>query len=80
MRPNGPALEHPAAPLLIEFATDGPKTGIDLQHPLPVLEAAIKRGAHPSAEHQDAAKALRLETLEKVQQGFARLWKKGTQR
>ena len=73
MRPNGPALEHPAAPLLIEFATDGPKTGIDLQHPLTVLEAAIKRGAHPSAEHQDAAKALRLETLEKVQQGFARL-------
>ena len=77
MRPNGPALQHPAAQLLIDFATDGPSTGIDLEHPLSVLKAAIQRGAHPSAAQLDAAKALRLETLEKVEQGFARLipWK-----
>ena len=54
MRPNGPALQHPAAQLLIEFATEGPATGIDLEHPLEVLQAAIERGAHPSAAQLEA--------------------------
>ena len=78
MHPNGPALAHPAAPLLIDFAMEGPSVGIDLEHPLEVLTAAIHRGAHPSAAQLDAAMALRQETLEKVEQGFAQLipWKK----
>ena len=59
--------------MLLEFATSGPPTGIDVEHPLDVLEAAIARGAHPSAEQLEAASALREETLEKVAQGFARL-------
>ena len=77
MMPNGPALKHPAAKLLLEIAVDGIDTGITQEYPLEVLEAAIHRGAHPSAQELAAATALRLEILEKVQQGFARLipWK-----
>eukprot|EP00797_Seminavis_robusta_P014093 Sro2145_g316350.1 n/a (258) ;mRNA; f:5112-6003 len=37
------------------------------------LEAAIKRGAHPSAQAPEAATALRKEVEEKVAQGYARL-------
>lgn len=73
MRPNGPALAHPAARMLLEIATEGPQTGIDLEYPVELLEAAVQRGAHPSAQQLDAATVLRNETLEKVQQGFARL-------
>ena len=73
MRPNGPALLHPAAPMLLDFAEKGPPTGIDINYTLDVLETAIARGAHPSAQQLDAAKALHAETLEKVEQGFARL-------
>lgn len=74
MFPNGPAKTHPAYSLLRDIATSGPSTGIDATTlPLHVLEAAVQHGAHPSAQQPDAAAALRRETLEKVQQGFARL-------
>lgn len=77
MRPNGPALAHPAAKLLLEVATNGPSVGIDVEYPLELLETAIRRGAHPSAQQLEAATALHKETMEKVDQGFARLlpWK-----
>ena len=40
---------------------------------LDALEAAIRRGAHPSARSAKAAAALHLEVQEKVAQGYARL-------
>jgi hypothetical protein len=38
-----------------------------------LIEAAIKKGAHPSALDPEASRQLRDETLEKVNQGYARL-------
>ena len=77
MRPNGPALRHPSAKLLLVISEDGPDTGIEIEYPIELLEEALRRGAHPSAQQLEAATALRNETLEKVQQGFAHLisWK-----
>jgi hypothetical protein len=73
MAPSGPALEHPAAPLLLELATVGCTAAIDGNWTLEMLEAAMERGAHPSALIPEAATQLREETLEKVAQGYARL-------
>ena len=39
------------------------------------MKAAIQKGAHPSARAPEAAAACRTETLEKVEQGFAKLVK-----
>ena len=69
--PRGAALDHPAAPMLLEFATHGCKAGIDTQWTTEMIEAAITRGAHPSALQPEPAKQLREETLEKVAQGYA---------
>ena len=73
MLPTGPALEHPAAPLLLQYATSGCPATVTDPFPLEALEAAIKRGAHPSARAPKAAAALLKETQEKVGQGYARL-------
>jgi hypothetical protein len=73
MLPTGPALEHPAAPLLLQYATSGCPANVTDPFPLEALEAAIKRGAHPSARAPKAAAALLKETQEKVGQGYARL-------
>jgi hypothetical protein len=73
MAPSGPALAHPAAPLLLELATLGcTVTNADVWM-MEMFEAAIHKGAHPSALIPEAAKQLREETLEKVAQGYARL-------
>ena len=78
MQPSGPALDHPAAPLLQKYAESGCPANVHDPFPLKALEAAIKRGAHPSARTPEAANALRQETEEKVAQGYARLipWEK----
>jgi hypothetical protein len=73
MAPSGPALEHPAAPLLLELATLGCVTDVGDQWTMELVEAAIKHGAHPSALLPEAAAQLHAETLEKVNQGYARL-------
>ena len=73
MAPSGPAFEHPAAPMLLEFATQGCPVETGPPWPLEVIEGAISKGAHPSAQIDEAATALRNETLEKVEQGYARL-------
>jgi hypothetical protein len=75
MAPSGPALKHPAAPLLLELATLGCSSDTGDQWHMDLLEAAIKKGAHPSAMAPEAAEQLRSETLEKVEQGYARLVK-----
>ena len=73
MLPTGPALDHPAAPLLLQYATSGCPAPVTDPFPLSALEAAIARGAHPSATAPKAAAALRKEVQEKVAQGYARL-------
>ena len=73
MAPSGPAMAHPAAPLLLELATVGCTVANSDEWTIDALEAAINTGAHPSALVPEAAQQLRDETLEKVEQGFARL-------
>jgi hypothetical protein len=73
MAPSGKALEHPAAPVLLELATLGCTADIVDSWTMEMLEAAIAKGAHPSAMAPEAATQLRNETLEKVEQGYARL-------
>ena len=69
MMPSGIALDHPATPLLHQYATHGCPATVSHQ----ALEAAIKRGAHPSARSPAATAALCQEVQEKVTQGYARL-------
>ena len=71
--PSGPALEHPATPMLMEFATEGCDAAIDTQWTMEMIEAAITRGAHPSAQLPEPAAQLHQETLEQVDQGYAKL-------
>jgi hypothetical protein len=73
MAPVGPALKHPAAELLLELATVGCSSHMGEQWSRDMLNAAIQKGAHPSAMLPEAAAQLRAETLEKVAQGYARL-------
>ena len=73
MAPSGRALEHPFAQTLLEYARNGCPADTGEQWTMEQLEAAIKKGAHPSAQEPEAARQLINETLEKVEQGFARL-------
>ena len=73
MLPTGPALDHPAAPLLQTYAREGCPANVQEPFSLQELEAAIARGAHPSACEPEAAKALLAETKDKVAKGYARL-------
>ena len=73
MAPSGPALEHPAAPLLLELATLGCTAALNESWTMEMFEEAMQRRAHPSALVPEAAAQLREETLEKVAQGYARL-------
>jgi hypothetical protein len=71
MAPSGEALNHPAAPLLLELATLGYPAEVGEGWSMEMLEAAIEKGSHPSAMEPEAAGQLRTETLEKVAQGYA---------
>ena len=73
MMPSGIALDHPAAPLLEQYATTGCPATVSNPFTLEALEAAIRRGAHPSARSPAATAALHQEVQEKVAQGYARL-------
>jgi hypothetical protein len=70
---TGPALPHPAAPLLLDYAHEGSpaETGPDWDSDL--LDEAVLRGAHLSAKEPLAAEALLTETMQKVDEGFAQL-------
>ena len=53
--PHDPTLEHPTAPLLVEYATNGCDATINTHWTMEMLEAAINRGAHPSALQPEPA-------------------------
>jgi hypothetical protein len=71
--PSGPALSHPAAPLLQTYANKGCAVNCGPGWSLDRLDEAIKLGAHASAQDPTAADALMKETMEQVNQGFARI-------
>lgn len=73
MAPTGAALSHPAADLLLKYATRGCPADCGDDWTLEQMEAAIQRGPHPSAYNEGAAEQLRQETAEKVAQGFAKV-------
>ena len=73
MYPGPFAQQHPAGPMLQKFGTEGCPVDIVDKWTIQQLDQAVAYGAHPSAENPIAAKALRAETLEKVNQQFARL-------
>ena len=70
---RSPTLAHPATPMLLDFATNGCTTAIDMQWTIDMIKAAITRGAHPLALQLELAMQLRAETIEKVNQGYAHL-------
>lgn len=59
--------------LLLELATVGCCSHMGERWSMNMLNAAIRKGAHPAAMLPEAATQLRAETLEKVEQGYARL-------
>lgn len=73
MAPSGEALNHPAAGMLLEFATKGCPVDTGPIWSKDMLEAALRKGAHPSAMDPTASTQLRAESLEKAEQGFCRL-------
>lgn len=77
MRPRGRALEHPAAPLLLQYAQQGCPVDCGPNWTPEQIQIAVERGPHPSARHDEAAKELWKEAHEKVEQGFAKIvaWK-----
>ena len=73
MHPTGLALNHPAAHTLIEFGTKGCPVDCGTAWTSDQLQAAVEYATHPSARLPEAAKYLQEETMEKVNQGYARL-------
>ena len=73
MCPRGLALHHPAAPLLIDFATLGCPTETGQPWTIPQMQAAIDRGPHKSTLLEDARTQLRAEVMEKITKGQAKL-------
>ena len=71
--PTGPALNHPAADFILNFGTDGCPVDCGPEWTIKQIQDAIDYAAHPSAQVPEAAQQLRLETLEKVKQGYAKL-------
>ena len=73
MMPSGPALHHPAAPMLQAFGTFGTPVENTCTWTLEELDEAIEYNAHPSARTKEAAAELYKETQDKVAQGFAKV-------
>jgi hypothetical protein len=75
MSPRMRAQEHPAAPLLKEYASQGCPVDVGRDWTLEELEAAVEKGPHSSALEADAIKQIQLEAREKEKQGFAKIYK-----
>ena len=56
--PCNPALAHPAAPMLLDFAMNGCTAAIETHWTRDMIEAAIACGAHPSALQPELAAQL----------------------
>ena len=77
MRPRGPALQHPAAPLLHYYSTQGCPVDCGEPWSLQHIMQAVKRGNHISAKTEEAITYLEEESIERVQGGFVSIKKLG---
>jgi len=75
MRPRNDAHFHEAAEMLLRYAYDGCPVDCGRNWTVPEMQAAIDRGAHPSAQKPEAAAACRAEALERVKDGCCRIVK-----
>ena len=66
MCPRNNVLQHPAAKLLLKWATDGCPVDCGQPWSKQAIQAAIDKAAHPSAQSLEAATACRNEALERV--------------
>ena len=73
--PRWRAKIHPAAPLLREYARQGCPVSVGRNWTAAELQAAVDRGPHASALKPDAIEQIQLEAREKVNQGFAEIYK-----
>ena len=78
MIPRNAALHHPAATTLMEYAQHGCPVDCGRDWTIAELQAAVDRGAHPSAKEPAAAAACRREALERVADGCCRVVKWNT--
>ena len=74
MVPRMRALDHPAAPLLKQYASQGCPVDVGRDWTLEELEAAVEKGPHSSALEPDAIEQIQVEAREKVKQGFAKIY------
>ena len=73
MYPRNEVMHHPAGPDLLQYALEGCPVDCGNDWTLEQLEAAIKHGAHTSANVPEAAAACKREALERVKEGSCRL-------
>ena len=75
MWPTGPALSHPATPLLKEYAQHGCPVDCGPDWTREQIEQALTYGAHPSAKNKEAHACLIAKTQAKVAEGVAHMVK-----
>ena len=73
MCPSGLALHHPAAELLLDYATKGCPAKTGLQWSKGEIAAAVEHGNHSSAEVESARIQFRAEAEEKQKLGMCRI-------
>jgi hypothetical protein len=73
MYPRNEVLNHPVGPHLLQYALDGCPVDCGDDWTLEQLEAAIRNGAHASANVPEASEACKKEALERVKEGLCRL-------
>ncbi len=69
--PRHRACNHPAAPILKEYASRGCPVEVGRNWTMAELEAAVKRGPHVSAMKDDAIAKIQIEARQKAARGFA---------
>lgn len=73
MHPLGPALDHPAAPMLLDYAKNGCPVNCGDDWSVEQILALLRCGPHPSAPSPEAIHQLRAETEDKVKHQYARI-------
>ena len=77
MHPRPEAFQHPAAPLLQQYADHGCPVDCGPNWTTEKILLLLQRGPHPSANEPDAIDQLREETKDKVKHQYARVVKWG---
>ena len=75
MCPRWRAEQHPAAPMLRQYAKHGCPVSVEDDWTLEMLDAAVAQGPPASALKDDAIEQMQSEAREKESQGFAKIFK-----